>query len=294
MDVRLGVVAPTGVFVVGLVTTYALNSMVPLALSLAMANPAEIGREPALSKTDWKYFSLISKIPVSPNTAIYRFKLPHPEDVLGLPIGQHISVGVEVEGREVSRSYTPISSDDDKGYFDLLIKSYPTGNVSRVIGNMKIGEQIKVKGPKGNFNYKGPNFVRSFGMIAGGTGITPMLQIIKSILKNPSDFTEVSLLYANVNEDDILLREELDQLAALHPRFTVYYILNNAPTSWTGGVGFITKDMIQNRCPAPSSDIKILICGPPPMIKVMQQYTDELGYEKARVISQLHDMVFKF
>lgn len=54
----------------------------------------------------------------------YRFALPHPSDVLGLPIGQHISVSAEINGKEIMRSYTPTSSDDNLGYFDLLIKVY--------------------------------------------------------------------------------------------------------------------------------------------------------------------------
>ena len=52
----------------------------------------------------------------------YRFALPRPDDVLGLPIGQHISVSADIGGKEITRSYTPTSSDDDLGYFDLLIK----------------------------------------------------------------------------------------------------------------------------------------------------------------------------
>ena len=52
----------------------------------------------------------------------YRFKLPHPEDVLGLPTGQHIFVSAEINGKEVRRSYTPTSNDDDRGHFDLLVK----------------------------------------------------------------------------------------------------------------------------------------------------------------------------
>lgn len=52
----------------------------------------------------------------------YRFALPHPTDILGLPIGQHISISAEINGKEIMRSYTPTSSDDDQGHFDLLIK----------------------------------------------------------------------------------------------------------------------------------------------------------------------------
>jgi cytochrome-b5 reductase len=54
----------------------------------------------------------------------YRFGLPHPEDSLGLPIGQHISLSAEIEGKDVMRSYTPTTLDDTKGHFDLLIKVY--------------------------------------------------------------------------------------------------------------------------------------------------------------------------
>jgi NAD(P)H-flavin reductase len=52
----------------------------------------------------------------------YRFALPHPQDVLGLPIGQHISVQATIAGKNITRNYTPTSSDDDVGYFDFLIK----------------------------------------------------------------------------------------------------------------------------------------------------------------------------
>lgn len=55
----------------------------------------------------------------------YRFALPNKDAILGLPIGQHISVMAEINGKEVSRSYTPTSSDDDRGHFDLLIKVKP-------------------------------------------------------------------------------------------------------------------------------------------------------------------------
>src|SRR5580693_5649253 len=52
----------------------------------------------------------------------YRFALPRPTDILGLPIGQHIQISAEISGKEIMRSYTPTSSDDDLGHFDLMIK----------------------------------------------------------------------------------------------------------------------------------------------------------------------------
>ena len=183
--------------------------------------------------------------------ASYRFNLPTTQHILGLPIGQHISVAAAIPGqeKEVVRSYTPISSDESFGYFDLLIKSYPTGNISKHMANMKIGQTLKVKGPKGAMVYT-PNMVTHFGMIAGGTGITPMLQVVRAIIRGrPSnggnDNTEVDLIFANVNKEDILLKEDLDALAETDKGFRVHYVLNNPPEKWDGGVGFVTSDMIK-------------------------------------------------
>jgi cytochrome-b5 reductase len=157
---------------------------------------------------------------------------------------------------------------------------------------------MKVRGPKGAMVYT-PNMCRHIGMIAGGTGITPMLQIIKAIIRNRprnggNDTTQVDLIFANVNPDDILLKEELEKLVAEDDGFRVYYVLNNPPEGWTGGVGFVTPDMIKERLPAPASDIKVLLCGPPPMVSAMKKATESLGYTKARPVSKLEDQVFCF
>lgn len=156
--------------------------------------------------------------------------------------------------------------------------------------------------------------VRELGMIAGGTGITPMLQvcrmtpqlpvieyvcsdnwqIIRAILSNPHDPTNVSLVFANETEDDILLKEELDVLAKKHDNFNVHYVLNNPPADWTGGIGFVTREMIEKWLPRPAKDVKILLCGPPAMIKAMTSLTNEIGYEPNRAVSKLTDQIFCF
>jgi len=189
--------------------------------------------------------------PISYNTAIYRFGLPKETDALGLPIGQHISLSAHIDGQEkpVVRSYTPITSDDTKGHFDLIIKAYPTGNISKYVTGMQIGQMMDVRGPKGAMTYT-PNMVRHIGMIAGGTGITPMLQISKAVIRGRprnggNDTTKVDLIFANVNYEDILLKDELDSLAKDDPDFNVYYVLNNAPEKWDGGVGFVTPDIMK-------------------------------------------------
>ena len=211
------------------------------------------------------------------------------------------------------RSYTPISGDHQPGFFDLLIKSYPTGNISKHMASLDVGQSIKVRGPKGAMVYT-PNMVRHFGMIAGGTGITPMLQIIRAVIRGRAagDKTEIDLIFANVNPEDILLREDLDQLAKDDKGFRVHYVLNNPPENWEGGVGFVTPEMITVRIPLwicvmsvltfsskkwipkPAADIKLLLCGPPPMISAMKKASESLGFAKARPVSKLEDQVFAF
>ncbi|CAM1505560.1 Fc.00g111970.m01.CDS01 [Cosmosporella sp. VM-42] len=245
-------------------------------------------------------FELEEKTVISHNVAIYRFKLPSASSVLGLPIGQHISIGapiVQPDGatKEIVRSYTPISGDHQPGYFDLLIKSYPQGNISKHMASLMVGQAIRVRGPKGAFVYT-PNMVRHFGMIAGGTGITPMLQVMRAIVRGRAagDKTEVDLIFANVTPQDVLLKEDLDALAKQDAGIRVHYVLDKPPEGWTGGVGYVTADMITKWLPAPADDVKILLCGPPPMISGLKKSAESLGFKKARPVSKLEDQIFAF
>ncbi|CAI7566405.1 unnamed protein product [Penicillium manginii] len=253
-----------------------------------------------LNPTEFQNFELKEINNISHNVAIYRFALPRPTDILGLPIGQHISLAATIEGqpKEVVRSYTPISSDNEAGYFDLLVKAYAQGNISKYLTTLKVGDTMKVRGPKGAMVYT-PNMCRHIGMISGGTGITPMLQVIEAIIRNRprnggNDTTKVDLIFANVNSEDILLKEKLEKLAKEDADFNVHYVLNNPPQGWTGGVGFVTPDMIKEHLPAPAADVKILLCGPPPMVSAMKKATESLGFTKARPVSKLEDQVFCF
>jgi len=87
----------------------------------------------------------------------YRFGLPHPEDILGLPIGKHISVEAEINGKKIMRSYTPTSSDDDKGYFELMVKVCELSIcliarlISRLLLVVREGKYLKIPQPAQNW-----------------------------------------------------------------------------------------------------------------------------------------------
>uniref|UniRef100_A0A8C9TTW4 NADH-cytochrome b5 reductase n=1 Tax=Scleropages formosus TaxID=113540 RepID=A0A8C9TTW4_SCLFO len=247
---------------------------------------------------------LVDKEIVSHDTRKFRFALPSPDHVLGLPIGQHIYLSAKIDGNLVVRPYTPVSSDDDKGFVDLVIKIYyknvnpkfpEGGKMSQYLENLRIGDTIDFRGPSGLLTYKGKGqfaikpdkksdavikTAKQVGMIAGGTGITPMLQIIRAIMKDPADKTVCYLLFANQTEKDILLRPELEEIEAAHPsRFKIWLTLDKAPEGWQFSQGFISEDMIRDHLPPPGEDTLILMCGPPPMIQfACNPNLDKVGY----------------
>mmetsp|Transcript_4059 Transcript_4059/g.7111 ORF Transcript_4059/g.7111 Transcript_4059/m.7111 type:complete len:889 (-) Transcript_4059:1473-4139(-) len=230
---------------------------------------------------------LIEKESVSYNTRRLRFALPTPEHILGLPIGYHMMISGKVNGKLVMRAYTPTSTNENVGYFELVIKVYfknehpkfPDGGVfSQFLDSLTIGDSVEVKGPLGHFEYARhgniilhgkKQHVKKLGFICGGTGITPAYQVIKQILKDESDTTEVYLLYANQTPSDVLLGDELNAWAAKHKNFHLWYTVDRVPegVSWKYSTGFIDEQMLRERMPSNSEDTFVGMCGPPPMIK---------------------------
>ncbi|XP_068801296.1 NADH-cytochrome b5 reductase 2 isoform X3 [Struthio camelus] len=277
---------------------------------LLLARGAGRGRKSPVTLQDphAKYpLPLLEKEEISHDTKKFRFGLPSLDNVLGLPVGQHVYLSAKIDGNLVIRAYTPVSSDETKGYVDLIIKVYyknvnpkfpEGGKMSQYLDNMKIGDVIDFRGPNGLLVYKGAGtffikpdkksaaqkkFAKHLGMIAGGTGITPMLQLIRQITKDPKDSTKCYLLFANQTEKDILLRAELEDIAKTHPdQFTLWYTLDRPPQDWKYSSGFITADMIRSHLPSPGNETLILMCGPPPMIQfACQPNLDKLGYAKS-------------
>jgi len=261
--------------------------------------------------------TLGERVNLSHDTVRFRFTLPKSAPVLGLPVGKHFKlfapnmvgkVAGEFNGREdpeadeseIERKYTPTTSDDEIGYVDLVIKVYKGGVVDRFpdggkmsqyMDTLKVGDQLTIQGPIGMNEYMGKGqfkigqklkTCKKLAMMAGGTGITPMLQVVAAILKDPSDTTHVSLLYANQTENDILCRDLLESLQAKHPdRFKVWYTLDRPPSGWSYSTGFIDVDMIKAHLPSATEETLVLMCGPPPMVKfACQQNLDKLGFAK--------------
>jgi cytochrome-b5 reductase len=266
------------------------------------------------------------RVNLSHDVVRFRFTLPESTPVLGLPVGRHITLyGRNSDGKvkgkwngqddlasgeaEISRPYTPSSSDDEVGYVDFVIKVYKGGvidrfpdggKMSQYMDTLKVGDTIDCEGPVGMHTYLGKgkfasgmkgrekfHTCKKVGMMAGGTGITPMLQVIAAILKDPNDTTEISLLYANQTEDDILVRDMLEDLQKKHPKqFKLWYTVDRPPAKWAYSSGFITDTMIAEHLPGPEEDTLILMCGPPPMVKfACKANLDKLGYPASKQVA---------
>lgn len=155
---------------------------------------------------EWRAFPITGIQQINHNTKVFRVELPSPQHETGMQVASCIMVqGKDREGKTVARPYTPTTTTNTKGYFDLVIKSYPQGNVSSYLHSLEVGDNINVKGPFAKLPYTA-NMKKEIGMIAGGTGITPMLQMLHEILDNPHDQTQVTLIFANQSEEDIILK----------------------------------------------------------------------------------------
>lgn len=119
-------------------------------------------------------------------------------------------------------------------------------------------------------------------MVAGGTGITPMLQLIRHMIKDPKDTTKVSLLFANQTEKDILLRDELEKIEKNHPdRLKIWYTLDSSSEGWKYSTGYVSAEIIEKNMYPPSPDTMVLMCGPPPMINfACTPALNKLGYDE--------------
>ncbi|KAF7155537.1 hypothetical protein CNMCM6106_004683 [Aspergillus hiratsukae] len=248
-----------------------------------------------LNPKDYKTLPLVQKDLLAPNVYRFVFQLPSSTDVVGLPVGQHVSIKATVNGQSVSRSYTPTSNNLDRGYLELVIKCYPDGLLTgQYLANLQVGEKVPFRGPKGAMKYK-RNLCKKIGMIAGGTGITPMYQLIRAICEDERDTTEISLVYANRSEGDILLREELEAFARKYPKqFTMYYMLDVAPEDWKYGTGYVTPEVMATRLPKPAADTKIFLCGPPGMINAAKKGLVSLGFEAPGAVGKMTDQIFCF
>jgi len=198
----------------------------------------------------------------------------------------------------VTRNYNPISIVD--GSITLCVKRYgENAQMGSFMHGLKEGDQVEAKGPNVQWGWEKGKY-KQYAMIAGGTGLTPIIQATSHILKN--DHAKVTLICFNQTPQDVLLRDEILQLKAAFPdRFTVHQVVERR-TAWEhwvyGGLteGKPTADLLRQFLPPKGSEALIMQCGRPGMTAAVagpknKDYTQgpvggilaELGYTEKEV-----------
>lgn len=254
-----------------------------------------------LQPKSWTTATLHKKSTVSWDTRIFTYKLQHEEQELGLPTGQHLMIRLrDPATREaIIRSYTPVSEQSRKGYLDVLIKVYfdtpaaKGGKMSQAMDAIPIGHSVDFKGPIGKFEYLGRGAfslngkrkpVKQFLMICGGSGVTPIFQVFRAVMRDAKDKTKCTVLDGNRLEEDILCKEDLDALAIQGKgRGRVIYTLTKGGDNWAGLRGRIDGALVKNHC-IRCSETVALICGPETMEKAIHQTLKTDGWEDDQMV----------
>lgn len=206
--------------------------------------------------------------------------------------GQFLSVDVTVDGERLRRAYSLASACLPDVPRHITVKRIHDGRVSHHLNaTIAEGDELAVLGPSGNFIVE-PRSVnqRHLVMIAGGSGITPIISILETILRVETG-SRVTLIYGNRGWDDVIFRDRLQALCdEFGDRLTVDHVLEHPPEWWTGERGLLTSDVLQSRLNALDLEDdglrRYFICGPTPMMEAAHAVLEERGVSPNRVAEE--------
>ncbi|WP_044172986.1 ferredoxin--NADP reductase [Flectobacillus major] len=221
-----------------------------------------------------KYFHLTVKeiIDETPDTKTFSFWHPI-HQAISYKAGQFLTLIPEIEGKKVRRSYSMSSSPNKDASLAVTIKRVPGGLVSNYLcDNLKVGDAIETMEPMGHFVIEpNPTKERVIVLFGGGSGITPLMSIAKSVLPVETK-TKVYLVYGSRNEENIIFKKQLDELEAQYSnRFKVLHVLSQPSYTWIGyktrinqasAVTFLKQDFAIDIAKA-----EYYLCGPEGMMQ---------------------------
>lgn len=242
------------------------NTSPPYYSDKPMISADGSSHKPALNPKTWTALKLKSRTDVTDKMASFVFHLPNATDYIGLLAGQYLEIQVMIDGRSQLRYFSPVSRPDDIGIIELVMRFETTGLMSQHFQNLKPGDAVDFRGPSGGFEYV-PNSIQQLTLLASGGGITPGMQIIRAVMADKRDNTNIKLVYYSDSYDDILYRDELDGYAARDSRLRIAHTLGEVPENWDGAEGFIDTGMLEREVDQsiPAEKHKIVVCGGPTM-----------------------------
>jgi len=200
--------------------------------------------------------------------------------------GQYITLKLNIKGEEVRRSYSLCTAPHDKD-LRVAIKAVKDGLVSTYINStLKVGDSIEVMTPMGTFtSILAGNLKKNYVLFAGGSGITPMMSILKSILYVEKQST-ITLIYANKNEESTIFKNELDTIVASNSNIKLIYVFDS-PQQPVADIhkGIVTPakalQLIENYGGTTADDY--FICGPGPMMENVKTTLENLKVKKEKI-----------
>ncbi|GAA2575269.1 hypothetical protein GCM10010435_58910 [Winogradskya consettensis] len=196
--------------------------------------------------------------------------------------GQFFTLVLDIGGRVVRRAYSA-SSAPGSTRLTLTVKATADGYASaHVRDSVRPGAELRILGPSGSFSVDRP--AKELVLMAAGSGITPMMSIIRSTLAGAHD-TRITLLYGNRAESGIIFSAALADLARAHPgRLTVHHVLSRPGQRWRGRRGRLDQETVRSLLAeaAPGDEAHFYSCGPAGMLTGVAEVLDDLGVPAAR------------
>ena len=192
--------------------------------------------------------------------------------------GQYLLLSVRADGKELQKPLSISSSPTETGFLECT-KKLTGHDFSNALDALKIGDQIKVNAPFGNFTFEGE--YDKIALLSGGIGITPLRSVCKYCTDKKLK-TKITLLYGNETERDIVFIDQFEEMQKLNKNFRAVYTVSKPSPSWKGLVGYITKEMIRDEV-ADFDKTVYCICGPPKMLEAMENQLKGLNVPQSNI-----------
>jgi ferredoxin-NADP reductase len=200
--------------------------------------------------------------------------------------GQFINLSVEVGGVRTSRPYSIASSPNQVGYYEIAIRRAENGFVSNfLLDELQIGDRMESTSPSGNFYYNPLVHGKDLVFLAGGSGITPFMSMIREVTERGLD-RKIHLIYGSQNPEDIIYQGELKDRAGRHEYFTMDIVLSDPPAGYRGLKGFITCGLIKDLLGKVSFKT-FYLCGPEAMYAFCLEELGKLGVPSKRIRTEM-------
>ncbi len=220
-----------------------------------------------------KYYNLKVAEVVNETSDAISIRFERTQEPIPYLPGQFLTLIQEIDGKQARRAYSMSSSPFVDEQLQVTVKRVEGGLMSNYLAdNLQAGDELKVMEPMGSFTTEyDPDNKRHVIMFAGGSGITPMMSLMKSIITQEED-SIVSLIYCNRNIDSIIFKDELEKWQTNYEgRFHVIHVLDDAPMNWQGMSGLLNHEMLKKlfeRIPNWGHEkTTYLMCGPEGMMK---------------------------